>query len=155
MQHGIQPLSPHTACARGWYTTYRADAALQVTRVDLGLAGDQWQPPLLGGVAPFREFSVWVYDGLALPVPYTGRLLLGADFLDEYVYMGFQAASVCARGLELRCEEGRIVEQTDRSDELRSLREQGGPPDRIRRIWETVWAPDQRYPRWGIRRRRP
>ena len=131
---GIAPVALHTAAWRGFICTYAvADDALRLERLEIGLdqaaqvraeAGD---PPLIGGVAPARHGMghAWLYDGLALPVPFTGGLRLGDGFIRElYVHMGFAPAWKFEEVHELRFDAGRLVSAVDQSAEMRAMREQ-------------------------------
>lgn len=74
--------------------------------------------------------------GLAIPIPFTGGMLLGQGFIDRlYVHMGFHPAWKYTRVVELRLDGGRLVDQCDRSAEMAELRrriEAGEVPDPLR-----------------------
>jgi hypothetical protein len=62
-------------------------------------------------------------DGLWEMVPFTGGLLLGADFIGElYVHMGFHPAWNFRTVHELVLETGQVVEQHNRSERMEELR---------------------------------
>jgi hypothetical protein len=125
-EHGMKPVGKCSACWHGFVCTYFV--------VEKGLLLDQLaicldEPaPLLFDVKPkpdeggMRLFDV-VYEGLQHPVPYTGGLLLGRDFIKElYVHMGHHPAWKYREVHELVFRAGELVQQTDRSDQIAELR---------------------------------
>jgi hypothetical protein len=65
---------------------------------------------------------------VAAPVEFTGRLLLGDDYVHVgYLHMGFTPAWLYANVRELIFDGGRLVGAYDRSAELAAVRERLGP----------------------------
>jgi hypothetical protein len=151
-EQGVQLAMISTACWRGYHCTYEvADGSLLLKRVNLGLGekdrvlAEQGEGPKLFGQVPRRyvehgyrivhdaagtteerswESSDFIVDGLREPVPFTGGLLLGAGFIEElYVHMGFHPGWKFRKVHELIFDKGRVVEETDRSDEMAEFRE--------------------------------
>lgn len=130
---GINPVMLHTAAWRGFICTYGVhDERLRLERLEIGFDHETQQralagePPLIDGVAPRQQGGghAWLYDDVALPVPFTGTLQLGDRFIRElYVHMGFAPAWKFEEVHELRFEAGRLVSSTDRSGEMRAQRE--------------------------------
>ena len=148
-RHRLEPVATSTASWRGWHAVYAlADDRLVLHRLDLGLKGDAEDAaragngPLLAGHRPrvatvqasvhtwlgWREREVptgeWRYEGLGLPIPFTGTLLLGRGFLRElYVHMGFHPCWKYAETLELGFEDGQQTSRRDLSARTAELRE--------------------------------
>jgi hypothetical protein len=148
--HGVRPVMISTACWRGYYCTYEvADGTLLLTKVNIGLGeedaalAERGEGPKLFGVVPRRytvhghstnvrtgevrtswESSDFVIDSLRQPIPFSGGLLLGADFILElYVHMGFHPAWKFREVHEVLFEGGRVVKEADRSAEMAEFRE--------------------------------
>jgi hypothetical protein len=147
-QHGIKPVMISTACWRGYYCTYEVeDGGLFLTEVHLGLgredAAARGEGPKLFGRIPRRytvlghrqnvrtgevttswESGEFKVDDIREPVPFTGGLLLGDDFIHEmYVHMGFHPAYKFRVVYELVFDGGRLVEEHDRSAQIAEFRE--------------------------------
>ncbi|GAB7047252.1 hypothetical protein JCM9534A_23780 [Catenuloplanes indicus JCM 9534] len=76
------------------------------------------------GVSPVRSRGVKVYRGLGVPVPFSGRLLIGAGYADiDYLHMGFRPAYGFQRVWELVFDVGRLTDVSERSAELAAVRE--------------------------------
>ncbi|WP_437902752.1 hypothetical protein WME95_29825 [Sorangium sp. So ce327] len=93
--HGLRVRPASTACWRGFVCRYELrDNALYLGGLDVALEGDA--PPLLDKMPqkPTTPLGFTAtYEGIGLPVPFSGGLLLARDFLlDLYVHMGFHPA---------------------------------------------------------------
>ncbi len=134
-------LEPHfscTACYRGYWCEY-AIIDDQLVLKDLYLFNrDGKYPPINGVEVAPQEFTEYdcttgkgknekkllpklfghrIYKNIDLPIPYTGKILLGRGFLKEfYVHMGFQRGWAYQELIELCFEEGILVESYDLSD---------------------------------------
>ncbi|MCP2341236.1 hypothetical protein [Actinomadura rupiterrae] len=127
--HGIQPAVMSTACWRGFICEYTVvDGGLVLTELQLSVEGD---PPTLFGVAPERdELRDLIYRNLREPVRFTGRLLLGREFIDGlYVHMGFQSSWKYQDVQELEFENGHLTAVHDRSAEAAQRRAAPDPAD--------------------------
>jgi hypothetical protein len=147
--HGITPVTISTACWRGYHCTYEvADGTLLLTKLNVGLGGEdraaaeRGEGPKLFGKVPHRytirghsknlrtgevktswESSDFLYEGLMEVVPFSGGLLLGADFIRElYVHMGYHPAWKYREVHELIFDKGRVVKEADRSAEMAEFR---------------------------------
>ena len=126
-EHGFESRALSSACWRGFICTYAVrDDRLLLDELQLGLEPDHptvtlhgRKPRTLG--RRHRYHGSVVYRRLAMPVPFTGRLLLGAE-LDLYVHMGFQPAWYHERVVELVVESGHVSARTDRSAEMAEVR---------------------------------
>jgi hypothetical protein len=125
-EHGLHPCFRSTACQRGYVCGYGSvEHELCLTSLRLSCAGN---PPILFGRAPKVDSRLgFAYLRLRHLVAFTGRLLIATDFIsDLYVHMGFQSAWKYKTVRELEFAEGRLIQDTDRSDESAALRDRMG-----------------------------
>jgi hypothetical protein len=124
--HGMKPVGKGSACWRGFICSY----AVQDRKLLLdALAVSLDRPaPTLFGVAPksdkrrFQSFHA-IYEELAHVQPYTGGLLLAADFIEElYVHMGFHPAWKYREVHELVFRDGELEQEADRSEQIAEFR---------------------------------
>lgn len=146
---GLNVASRSTACWRGYYCTYTIDDdLLLLTRLTPGLDEVAWRfaeeglGPIVFGRLPRRDtlecFSIdletgavqpadtwteWYYADLEQPIPYSGGLLIGAEFIAEmFIHMGHHPAYNYRVVHELLFEQGRLAGATDRSAQLEAFR---------------------------------
>ena len=138
LEQGIETRPTSTANWRGWVVTYAVrDGRLLVDRLrEVGAVVEPGNaPPPINGVSAVAEGShSWGYPDLSLDVPFTGKLLIAKDFIqDLYVHMGFHPAWKWQHSWELVFEAGKLVDATDTSEEMARVRDQlvaqGGDPD--------------------------
>jgi len=149
IEHGVTPVGISTACYRGFYCTYQvADGGLLLIEVHLSLGAEEeaaaarGEGPALFGRIPRRYTqhgyrrellsgkveTSWESDELRVdrirePIAYTGGLLLGDDFIREmYVHMGFHPAYKFREVHELVFDDGRLIEEHDRSEQMAEFR---------------------------------
>jgi hypothetical protein len=132
--HGITPVMLHTAAWRGYICIYGvSDARLRLERLEIGFDPETNEraatghPPVIGGATPVRKGTghAWLYDGVDLPIEFSGGLRLGHGFIRElYVHMGFAPAWKFEEVHELRFEAGRLIATTEQSEEMRRQREE-------------------------------
>ena len=149
--HGIETSAPHTACWRGFVCGYAvAYNHLVLDELTLWSEPRRWphNRPLLESFFGDRllidedQTSVSAQE-LACPVPFTGGLLLGNDFVEElHVRMGFQPAYKYRQVLELTFESGLLVSQSDRSIEMAEIRLREGRGDGKRSKDLAAWIND-------------
>jgi hypothetical protein len=144
--HGFTPVANCSACWRGYVCGYAVDGQ-QLILDNLGInhaeGGRRDVLPLpapasfaytpMGKNGGSDMFSLH-YEGLHLPVPFSGGLLIANQFIREfYVHMGFHPAWKYRRVHELIFENGRLLSHKDLSDEIASHRAQfankEGAPD--------------------------
>lgn len=131
---GYRPVMASTACYRGYVCDYEVkEGRLHLRELWVNHQPGEapitqrLQPPDLCGVAAVRDessfFGAWHFRGLALPLPYTGGLLIGRDFIRQlYVHMGFHPAWKYQHVYELLFDQGELVEARDVSPEMLRLR---------------------------------
>lgn len=124
--HGLKPVMASTACWRGFQCTYLVEdgGPLLLDRLDVRTV--EPAPPV-EGVAPQAVDDIMFsarYEGLNLPIQFTGGLVLGRDFLRElYVHAGFHPAWKYREVHELIFRDGVLVTADDRSDAVAEFRE--------------------------------
>jgi hypothetical protein len=131
---GLTPEFLSTGCWRGFQCRYQIqDGQLILDEVHMGKpSGDQVAGKLFGVKAERagRKSSfpgALRYRRLATLTPFTGRLLLGADYVwVGYLNMGFQPAWLYARVHEVAFEAGRLTSAQDRSAALAEVRHRLG-----------------------------
>lgn len=143
--YGLEPHPSSTACYRGYWCEFSVDDEKLVLKNLYLFNMDGNYPPLNGvEVAPqeFIEFErrtgknktekyVYpahhghrAYENLDMLIPYTGKILLGDGFMDEYyIHMGFQRAWAYKKLLEFVFDEGIAVECNDLSHMAKAQRQ--------------------------------
>lgn len=147
--YGLKPVGFSTACWRGWHATYAVQkASLELATLGIGLSPEDGEliangaGPRLQNVVPHKHHSraqvsrggrtteedyespEWFFDGLSLPVRFTGGLLLGRQFIRAlYVHMGFHPAWKFETVVEAIFVEGRLESSRSRSEEMAVVRQ--------------------------------
>ena len=91
--------------------------------------------PEINGVLPlnadknskerFKYMGHHYYKGINIKIPYTGKIVVGKDFLQEYyIHMGYQRAWSYKVLKEFSFEDGVLVDVVDHSDMAKKLRQQ-------------------------------
>ena len=73
----------------------------------------------IGGVQPMVERvpPTARYEGVRVASRFTGRLLIARGLVqDQYVHMGFQKPAAYKTVIELVVEDGKVVDEIDRSE---------------------------------------
>ena len=149
-QIGLQVVTMSTACYRGFYCTYTIrDDHLLLTQLTVGLdeedclIAERGEGPTHFGLNPQRKrlpcsrydrktqemvqdtyWSNWYYDELTQLVEFTGKLLIGADFIQEmYVHMGYHPAYKYREVHELIFQSGHLESAHDRSEKMVEFRD--------------------------------
>jgi hypothetical protein len=133
-QLGLEPVAPCSACWQGFYARFAiSDSRLVLDQLHIFLAGKNYSPkngPSINGVKPKGqgEGNDWFnnhYLDLGYPLKYTGKLLVGANFIHAlYVHMGTQLSWKYEEVHELVFKEGVLVEAYDRSEQMVALRQE-------------------------------
>jgi hypothetical protein len=120
--HGLEPEAFSTGCYRGFVCRYAVVSGRLVLR-DLEV-GSEGEPPGLGGAQPRLVDFRWRYEGVDVPVAFTGRLLVrDGDPPDRpYLNMGFWPAWMYQDVCELTLRAGELVTATDCSADLAEIR---------------------------------
>lgn len=125
MDFEMFPRPLHTACWRGYHSSYLIDdeGYLVLDGMVVGSCDGGWKP--VNGKNPAVEKDSFraEYTEIGLRAAFTGRLQAAADFIDsEYVHMGFHPASAYETVLELELKDGKIKSVLDLSGENRERR---------------------------------
>jgi hypothetical protein len=129
--HDIATEAPDTACWRGFICGYTVShQQLLLDDLELWSEPSRWAHNRTQLELVFGERISLDDDrhragatGLAHPIPFTGSLLIARDFIEDlYVHMGLQEAHNYREVLELTFESGRLLTNTDRSEEMAEIR---------------------------------
>jgi hypothetical protein len=121
-QFGMEPEMIHTACYRGFYATYElTEKSLYLRELTLREKNGSYLP--IEGIEPTKEEYQATYHSLSFVVPFTGKIRLGKDFIEElYIHMGYQKPTAFKTVLDLTLQDGQVVEIRDRSQEMEKKR---------------------------------
>lgn len=174
---GLEPHASSTACWRGYWCEYAIDNDELLLKNLYLFNEDDRYPPFNGvEVSPpeFKEyecnggkkvtteahFGHRVYRDVNMPIPYTGKILLGDGFLQEYyIHMGFQRGWAYKQLIELIFEGGLLLGCNDLSHIAQAQRDAmkqsnidprrpGG--DNIRKFVADSFSPDYADKAWWI-----
>jgi len=135
----LQPFSTMSACWNGYQVYYNiVDKHLVVETMLINLKDEEkiikGKKPLKLGKPDFNttgfeanhNFFKLLYKDLNLKIPFSGRLLITKDFIEEmYVHMGFQNPMSYKTVLELTFNNGKLVKFTDNSKDMERRRNEG------------------------------
>ena len=124
---GMRTTMASTACWRGYQMFY--DCVDGELILDTMFANPKEIKPI-NGLMPREPDDGWmfkyVYENLGLKTKFTGRILLGKDFIDEmYVHMGFQSPESFRTVIELEVKDGEIVNERNLSQAMAERRQSG------------------------------
>jgi len=121
-QFGMEPEMLHTACYRGFYATYElTEEALYLRELTLREKDGMYLP--IGETHPERGEYQATYHGLSEVIPFTGKIRLAKDFIEElYIHMGYQKPTAFKTVLDIALKDGQVVEIRDRSQEMKLKR---------------------------------
>lgn len=122
---GFRPSMIHTACCDGFFARYLIrKSGLYLERLTI-YSEDQVYPHL-NRIAPKpsrQEYGCMFYDRVFLPIPYTGAIRLGRDFINRYyVHLGYQKPSGYETVIDCFFRSGALVRCVDRSREAAAIR---------------------------------
>src|SRR5262245_43350429 len=139
--HGLDPSLRRvsTACWRGYQCNFViTNAGLELQKLTIALDLQERMRVRRRQIPGFERgeltnglFEPGPISGLALPVPFTGSMVLANGIIPEYVdYRGaLPRAFYHSDVLELMFEAGQVEKVHDRSDAMATLREQFGTAD--------------------------
>ena len=126
VEYGFFPISPHTACWRGYVCEYEiTDDELYLRRLSIWCGNHGY--PEFDGILPVEDTKNFghfmVYENLHHHMDYTGSIVVGSGFLKQYyIHMGFQRAWAYKNVFELKFEHGRVKEKIDHSEYVKGVR---------------------------------
>lgn len=127
--YGITPEGICSACWAGYWCEYRISQEGIVLQNIFINSKDGTYPPINGVEVnvekqPFEYMGHHLYRDVSLQMNYSGRIVVGKGFLQEYyVHMGYQRAWAYETLLEFVFEEGNLVNCLDHSNMAEKLRE--------------------------------
>ena len=131
VQFGITPLGICTACWAGYWCEYTISEE-GITLKNLYINSRDNNYPASNGVEAeederekFQYMGHHLYKNVGIRVKYTGKILVGKDFLREYyIHMGYQRAWAYQTLVEFIFEDGSLIETVDYSNMAEKLREE-------------------------------
>lgn len=142
--HGINPEFRCTACWAGYWCEYNIEGKeLFLEKLFVFNSKDEY-PPLNGVEVMPEEFTEFkngtkkkdivrisknmghrCYEKVHLPIDYSGKILVGDGFIDEYyIHMGYQRYWAYKKLTEFVFENGQLIACNDHSDVAKATREQ-------------------------------
>lgn len=129
-QYGITPEANCTACWAGYWCEYEiSDKGIILESFYVNSKDDYY--PEINGVLPLgkdKDFECMghhYYKGVNIKMPYTGKIVVGKDFMNEYyIHMGYQRAWSYKELKELVFKDGVLIEVVDHSAVAAELRKQ-------------------------------
>jgi hypothetical protein len=129
-KYGITPAMESTACRRGYWCEYEISGDGIILK-NLNVYSENGKYPEINGVksvkdgGKFHIFGMHTYKNINLPIKYSGKILLGAEFIqDYYIHMGYQQAWSYKKLIELDFEEGIPIEKIDHSEKAELKRKE-------------------------------
>ena len=138
-QYGLEPQSCCTACWKGYFCAFDIrDDGIYLHNLFI-YNGEGKYPDLNGVSADPPEKGFWGhrrYSNVNLLIPYTGGILGGREFIDDYyIHMGFQMPFAYKILKEFVFEKGKLINIIDHSDEAAKMRERINP---YKRDWDLM-----------------
>lgn len=131
-EYGITPEAACTACWAGYWCKYNITSD-GIYLEDLYINSKDDYYPEINGIKPVSEKDTGaefcymghhLYKGLNIKMNYSGKLLVGKDFLHEYyIHMGYQRAWAYKTLVEFIFENGIMIETNDQSNIAAQIRE--------------------------------
>lgn len=131
VQFGITPLSACTACWAGYWCEYDiSEEGIVLKNLYINSRDNNY--PAINGVEAeederekFQYMGHHLYKNIGIRMKYTGKILVGKDFLREYyIHMGYQRAWAYQALVEFIFEDGNLIETVDHSNMAEKLREE-------------------------------
>lgn len=130
--YGITPEPVCTACWDGYWCEYEiTKAGIILKNLYINSKNDHY--PEINGISPqndrqkksrFQYMGHHLYKDLDIRMDYTGRILIGKDFIQKYyIHMGYQRAWAYETLEELVFQDGALIETVRHSEMARRLRE--------------------------------
>ncbi len=125
--YGLKPFYACTACYKGYWCTYNINEnGIVLEKLFIHTLDGNY--PEIDGVAPSGEedacFGHRLYNNINLKINYTGKILVGDEFIEEYyIHMGTQKPWAYKVLIEFVFENGKLTEKNDKSHLAAELRE--------------------------------
>lgn len=147
--YGITPEFFSTACWAGFWCEYRiSEKGIVLENLFVNSKDDYY--PIINGVSPvvgkegskkyFEYMGHHCYRGVNIKMPYTGKIVVGKDFMQEYyIHMGYQRAWSYKVLKEFVFKEGVLREVVDHSKVAEDLRKRiAEEPDFLKKLSENI-----------------
>ena len=129
-EYGLSPSAISTGCWRGYWCHYKiSDQGIFLDKLHIH-CGNENYPEINGisvkqnGKEPFEYMGYRVYNGLNIKVNYTGSILVGDGFIQDYYrHMGYQRSYSYKILKEFVFNNGTLVDVVDHSKLAESIRE--------------------------------
>lgn len=120
--YGMQPVKIGTGCYRGFHATYEVmDDGLYLRQLTIRESQDRYPP--IDGVFPIKDNYTATYDNLKTLVRFSGVVRLANDLIPgRYEHMGYQEATSFRYVHDLTFVKGKLVKETDLSDDMTQIR---------------------------------
>ena len=112
---GLKPKAPHTACWKGFVVTFSIKSGelyLESLRVH---TEDDVYPDINGVKAKADGRSFHAYKKLHMKLKYSGTIIVGQEFKEEFHHRAFTGPHSYSKTVELKFEEGILVDSKDTS----------------------------------------
>ena len=129
IEYGLKPQGVMTSCWRGYWCEYvierkrlKLDSLHIHTENDIypDFCGRTVEPEARGVGNGHRK-----YENVNLPIPYTGRMLLGDRFIEKYyIHLGYQRAYAYKKLIELVFEDGILIKTINHSWKAKRIRKE-------------------------------
>lgn len=128
---GIIPMGICTACWAGYWCEYDiSEKGIVLKNLYINAKDDNY--PAINGVEAmgdgerdFKYMGHHLYKDIQIPMKYTGKILVGKDFLREYyIHMGYQHAWAYQTLVEFIFEDGILLDTVDHSQIAEKIREE-------------------------------
>ena len=128
---GITPQYVTTACWAGFWCVYNVTEE-GIFLKDLYVNSKDDNYPKIEGIDAIEEepnsysyMGHHLYKNLNMKIDYTGKILVGRNFINEYyIHMGYQRPWAYEVLIELVFENGKLIEKNDESNTAEELRKQ-------------------------------
>ena len=123
LDYGIKPVACCTACWNGYWCDYHISKEGIILENLYINAKDNYYPEI-NNVSPEREgkksflyMGHHLYKNINIFMEYTGKILIGKDFINEYyIHMGYQRAWVYEVLEEVIFDKGKLIKTVDHSE---------------------------------------
>jgi hypothetical protein len=137
---GMQPDMMHTACILGFFSTYEiTDDGIYLKEMTLREERGNYKP--IDGVNPV--FGIFIgnpatYKNINIRISFTGKMRLAKDIIEERHNHAapYQKPSAFKTVIDLKFEDGHLIEAKDRSEEVSEIRRGSKRRYKTKRSWK-------------------
>lgn len=121
-KYGMNPQMLHTACYRGFYSTYEIkNNQLLLQEMVVGEITGEY--PEINGVQPKQQNYAVCYENLNLLTDFTGVIRIAKELIDTlYIHMGYQKGTAYKTLLEFQFQHGNLIDVKDLSEQNKRKR---------------------------------